>query len=45
MVAEDNKAKQIHDKFDRAGPSGEGSCNDVAHPNMIERLHGGFDCE
>uniref|UniRef100_A0A7N2R486 ADP-ribosyl cyclase/cyclic ADP-ribose hydrolase n=1 Tax=Quercus lobata TaxID=97700 RepID=A0A7N2R486_QUELO len=45
VVAEDNKAKQIHDNFDRAGPSRDGSCNDVAHPNRIERLHGGFDCE
>ena len=45
VVAEDNKAKQIRDNFDGAGPCGEGSCNDVPHPNRIERLHGDFDCE
>nr|POE94869.1 tmv resistance protein n [Quercus suber] len=45
MVAEDNKAKQICDNFDGAGPSGEGSCNDMPHPNRIERLHGDSDCE
>ena len=45
VVAEDNKAKQIRDNFDGAGPCGEGSYNDVPHPNKIERLHGDFDCE
>nr|XP_023925283.1 disease resistance-like protein DSC1 [Quercus suber] len=45
VVAEDNKAKQICDNFDGAGPSGEGSCNDMPHPNRIERLHGDSDCE
>nr|POF02730.1 hypothetical protein CFP56_04963 [Quercus suber] len=45
VVVEDDRAKKIHDNFDGAGPSGEGSCNDVAHPNRIERLHGDFDCE
>lgn len=45
VVAEDNKAKQIHDNFNGVGPSGEGSCNDVAHPNRIERFHGDSDCE
>ena len=45
VVAEDNKAKQIRDNFDGEGPCGEGSYNDVPHPNRIERLHGDFDCE
>ncbi|KAL0009994.1 hypothetical protein SO802_005102 [Lithocarpus litseifolius] len=45
VVAEDNKAKQIRDYYNGTGPSGEGSCNDVAHPNRIERLHGDSDCE
>ena len=45
MVAEDNKAKQIRDNFNGAGPCGVGSCNDVPHPNRIERLHDDSDCE
>ena len=45
VVAEDNKAKQTHDYYDGTGPSGEGSYNDVAHPNKIERLHDDSDCE
>ena len=50
VVVEDNKAKQIHDYYNGTRPSGKGSCDDVAHPNRIERLtkfmpHGDFDCE
>nr|POE88567.1 hypothetical protein CFP56_51862 [Quercus suber] len=50
VVVEDNKAKQLCDDFDGAGPGGEGSSNDVPHPNRIERLsefmpHGDSDCE
>ena len=45
VVVEDNKGKQTRDYYDGIGPSGEGSCNDVAHPNRIERLHGDLDCE
>ena len=45
VVAEDNKAKQTRDYYDGTGPSGEGSYNDVAHPNRIERLHDDSNCE
>ncbi|XP_075667784.1 TMV resistance protein N-like [Castanea sativa] len=45
VVAKDNKAKQTRDYYNGIGPSGEGSCNDVAHRNRIERLHGDSDCE
>ena len=45
VVVKDNKAKHICDNFDGAGHRGEGSYNDVAHPNKIERLHGYSECE
>ena len=45
VVAEDNKAKQTCDYYDGTRASGEGSNNDVAHPNRIERLRGDSDCE
>ena len=50
VVAEGEKAKRICDDYDGAGPSGEGSSNDVPHPKRIESLkefmpHGDSDCE
>ena len=50
MVAEGNKAKQTHDHYDGAGPSGEPSSNELPHPQMNERFiefmaHGDSDCE
>ena len=37
LVKEDNKVKRRRDEYDGAGPSGEGSSNDVPHPKRIER--------
>uniref|UniRef100_A0A2N9GFP6 Disease resistance R13L4/SHOC-2-like LRR domain-containing protein n=1 Tax=Fagus sylvatica TaxID=28930 RepID=A0A2N9GFP6_FAGSY len=37
LVTEGNKVKRRRDEYDGAGPSGEGSSNDVPHPNRIER--------
>uniref|UniRef100_A0A2N9GFS7 C-JID domain-containing protein n=1 Tax=Fagus sylvatica TaxID=28930 RepID=A0A2N9GFS7_FAGSY len=37
LVKEDNKVKRKRDEYDGAGPSGEGSSNDVPHPKRIER--------
>uniref|UniRef100_A0A2N9G493 Uncharacterized protein n=1 Tax=Fagus sylvatica TaxID=28930 RepID=A0A2N9G493_FAGSY len=37
LVTEGNKVKQSRDEYDGAGPSGEGSSNDVPHPKRIER--------
>ena len=50
VVAEGNKAKETHDDCDGAGPSGEGSSNDLPHPQRIQTLtkfmaHGESDCE
>ena len=49
VVGEGNIAKRTRDDFDGAGPSGEGSSNDMPNPKRIERLlefktHGNFDC-
>uniref|UniRef100_A0A2N9HLU2 NB-ARC domain-containing protein n=1 Tax=Fagus sylvatica TaxID=28930 RepID=A0A2N9HLU2_FAGSY len=38
VAAEGNKIKRSRDEYDGAGPSGEGSSNDVPHPKRIERL-------
>ena len=38
VVVECNQAKRTCDDYDGAGPSGEGSSNDVPHPKRIERL-------
>nr|POE89229.1 hypothetical protein CFP56_77105 [Quercus suber] len=38
VVAEGNKAKQSRDDYDGAGPSGEGSSNDIPNPKRIEWL-------
>ena len=48
--AEGNKAKQTHDDYDGARPSGEGSSNELQHPQRNERFtefmaHGDSDCE
>jgi hypothetical protein len=50
VVAEVNEVKRSRDDYDGAGPSGEGSSNDVPHPKRIQRLtesmtHGNSDCE
>ena len=50
VVVEGNKVKQSRDDNDGAGPSGEGSSNDVPHPKRIQRLtesmtHGNSDYE
>ena len=50
VVAEGNKAKETRDDCDGAGPSGEGSSNDLPHPQRIQTLtkimaHGESDCE
>jgi hypothetical protein len=37
LVTEGNKVKRSRDEYDGAGPSGEGSSNDVPHPKRIER--------
>jgi hypothetical protein len=42
LVTEGNKVKRRRDEYDGAGPSGEGSSNDVPHPKRIERPTG-FD--
>uniref|UniRef100_A0A7N2LKS2 Uncharacterized protein n=1 Tax=Quercus lobata TaxID=97700 RepID=A0A7N2LKS2_QUELO len=39
------QAKRICDDYEDAGPSGEGSSNDLPHPKRIESLHGDSDCE
>ena len=49
-VVVEGKAKRIREDYDGAGPSGEGSSNDVPHPKRIESLtefmpHGDSDCE
>ena len=49
VEVEGNKAKRIHGDYDGAGPSGEGSSNDIPHPKMIKTLIeftdlGNFDC-
>ena len=49
VVGEGNIAKRTCDDYDEAGPSGEGSSNDMPNPKRIERLpefktHGNFDC-
>ena len=38
VVGEGNIAKRTRDDFDGAGPSGEGSSNDMPNPKRIERL-------
>uniref|UniRef100_A0A2N9G7T4 C-JID domain-containing protein n=1 Tax=Fagus sylvatica TaxID=28930 RepID=A0A2N9G7T4_FAGSY len=38
VVVEGNKVKRSRDDNDGAGPSGEGSSNDVPHPKRIQRL-------
>uniref|UniRef100_A0A2N9G7Q2 C-JID domain-containing protein n=1 Tax=Fagus sylvatica TaxID=28930 RepID=A0A2N9G7Q2_FAGSY len=50
VLAEVNEVKQSRDDYDGAGPSGEGSSNDVPHPKSIQRLtesmtHGNSDRE
>ena len=50
IVEEDNKVKRSRDDYDGAGPSREGSSNDVPHPKRIERVpeflaHGISDCD
>jgi hypothetical protein len=50
VVVEGNKVKRSRDDNDGAGPSGEGSSNDVPHPKRMQRLtesmtHGNSDCE
>ena len=50
VVAKGNKAKQTHDHYDGAGPSGEASSNELPHPQGNERFiefmaHGDSDCE
>jgi hypothetical protein len=37
LVTEGNKVKRRRDEYDGAGPSGEGSSNDIPHPKSIER--------
>ena len=36
---EGNKAKRIHGDYDGAGPSGEGSSNDIPHLKRIKNAH------
>uniref|UniRef100_A0A2N9IVU2 Uncharacterized protein n=1 Tax=Fagus sylvatica TaxID=28930 RepID=A0A2N9IVU2_FAGSY len=38
VAAEGNKIKRSRDDYDGAGPSGEGSSNDIPNPKRIERL-------
>ncbi|KAM3733209.1 hypothetical protein ACB098_11G118000 [Castanea mollissima] len=50
VLAECNKANQTHDDYDGAGPSGEGSLNELPHSQRNERFieflaHGDSDCE
>ena len=50
IVEEGNKVKRSRDDYDGAGPSREGSSNDVPHPKRIERVpeflaHGILDCD
>ena len=50
VLAEVNEVKWSRDDYDGAGPSGEGSSNDVPHPKSIQRLtesmtHGNSDRE
>ena len=50
VVAKGNKAKETRDDCDGAGPSGEGSFNDLPHPQRIQTLtkfmaHGESDCK
>uniref|UniRef100_A0A2N9GEL4 Uncharacterized protein n=1 Tax=Fagus sylvatica TaxID=28930 RepID=A0A2N9GEL4_FAGSY len=40
VAAEGNKIKRSRDEYDGAGPSGEGSSNDVPHAKRIETLPG-----
>ena len=49
VVGDGNIAKRTRDNYDGAGPSGEGSSNDMPNPKMIKRLqefktHGNSDC-
>ena len=37
VVKEGSKIKQIYDNYNGAGPSGEGSSNDVPHSKRIQR--------
>uniref|UniRef100_A0A2N9I7T0 ADP-ribosyl cyclase/cyclic ADP-ribose hydrolase n=1 Tax=Fagus sylvatica TaxID=28930 RepID=A0A2N9I7T0_FAGSY len=45
VAAEGNKIKRSRDEYDGAGPSGEGSSNDVPHAKRIERLPEFKDCD
>jgi hypothetical protein len=50
VAAEGNKIKRSRDDYDGAGPSGEGSSNDIPHAKRIERLtesmaYGNSDCK
>ena len=50
VEAEGNKAKETRHDYDGVGPSGEGSSNDLPHPQRIQTLtkimaHGESDCE
>uniref|UniRef100_A0A7N2R0R1 C-JID domain-containing protein n=1 Tax=Quercus lobata TaxID=97700 RepID=A0A7N2R0R1_QUELO len=50
VAVERNNAKRTHDNYDGAGPSGEGSFNDLPNPKRIERVteimtHGDSDCK
>ena len=38
VVGDGNIAKQTREDYDGAGPSGEGSSNDMPNPKMIERF-------
>ena len=49
VAGDGNIAKRTRDDYDGAGPSGEGSSNDMPNPKMIKRLqefktHGNSDC-
>ena len=45
VATEGNKIKRSRDEYDGAGPSGEGSSNDVPHAKRIERLPEFKDCD
>uniref|UniRef100_A0A2N9I5Q7 Disease resistance protein RPS4B/Roq1-like leucine-rich repeats domain-containing protein n=1 Tax=Fagus sylvatica TaxID=28930 RepID=A0A2N9I5Q7_FAGSY len=45
VAAEGNKIKRSRDEYDGAGPSGEGSSNDVPHGKRIEKLPEFKDCD
>ena len=48
VVVECHKVKRNHDDYNGAGPSGEGSSNDIPNPRRIKRhieAHGKSDCE